>query len=268
MEIQSKDTALLFKITHSKPIEMADFVSTMNALSVLFESFVKEHADSTQGRKANLYIEKIQHGSIEFYMVESIMACALPFVENFNSIYEFAKNLKEWVTGAIDGDKETKLSISELKALRDVFAITANDPKGETTFGPVNKEHPNIILNNCSCTFNFASSNSAQNQITKSIDRKEKETPVETIHEKQLMTIFQMRGNMNTNAGNKAIIDTLSNKPLPVVFETDELKCQILNNDENPTKQAYLVDVVIQTIGGKPAAYKVMDLYEIIPLED
>jgi len=88
------------------------------------------------------------------------------------------------------------------------------------------------------------------------------------VYERQLMKIFQMRVDMNTNVGNKAIIDTLSTKPLSVVFETDELKRQILSNDDNPTKQAYLVDVVIQTIGGKAAAYKVMALHDIIPLDE
>lgn len=77
-----------------------------------------------------------------------------------------------------------------------------------------------------------------------------------------------MRGDMNTNVGNKAIIDALSTKPLSVVFETDELKRQILSNDDNPTKQAYLVDVVIQTIGGKAVAYKVMALHDIVPMDE
>ena len=178
MELQAKNTALLFKITHSEPIEIGDFVSTMHALSVLFENFVKENADSSEGRKAKLYVEKIEHGSIELYMVENIMACALPLLENFNSIYEFAMNLKDLVVNAINGKEDTKLSISELKALKDVFAITSNDPKGVTTFGPVDRNNPTFVLNNCNCTFNFGDSNSAQNQILKALKRKEKELPV------------------------------------------------------------------------------------------
>lgn len=268
MELQSKDTALLFKVTHSQPIEMGDFVSTMNALSVLFENYVKKHADSTEGRKAKLYVEKIEHGSIEFYMVESIMACALPFVENFNSIFEFAMNLKDWVTKAINGEDETKLSISDLKALKEIFAITSNDPKGETTFGPVDKNNPSYILNNCECTFNFWESNSAQNQIGKTIERKEQESPIEIIHKKQLMTIYQLRGDMDTNKGNRAKIDALCPKDLSVYFDTEDLKREILESIENPIRQAYVVDVIMQTINGKPASYKVMDLHEILPLDE
>ena len=268
MELQTKDTALLFKITHTQPIEMADFVATMNAISSLFENFVKDNADSAEGRKAKLYVEKIEHGSIEFYLMEYIIACALPFIENFNSIFEFSKNLRELVKGAIEGKKETQLTIQELKALKDIFAINANDPKGETTFGPVDKRKPDVIINNYGCTFNFSDSNTAQNQINKAIERKEEKCPAEVIHEKQLMTIFQMRGDMETNKGNRAKVDALCQKDLTVYFDNEALKREILASIENPTRQAYVVDVIMQTINGKPTSYKVMALHEVIPLDD
>ena len=266
MELQPQDTALLFKVTHSKPIEMKDFVATMNSLAYLFEGYAKENADSTEGRKAKLYVEKIEQGCIEVFLQEVITACALPYMENFNTIMGFAGYLGTLVTNAINGRNETRLSIPELKALSDLFAINAKDPKGTTEFGAIARNAPNNLFENC--TFNFYESNTAQNQIKQTVEYKEQEAPSETVYERQLMTIFQMRGNMNTNAGNKAIIDALGKKPLSVVFETEELKRQILCNDDNPTKQAYLVDVVIQTIGGKPIAYKVMALHDIIPLDE
>ena len=266
MDILPQDTALLFKVTHSKPIEMKDFVATMNSLANLFEEFTKEHADSTEGRKAKLYVEKIEQGCIEMFLQEVVTACALPFMENINIIMEFAEYLGSLVHHAIKGDSETKLSISELKDLSGIFSINAADPNGKTEFGAVQRQKPNMIFN--SCTFNFGDSNVAQNQIKRTIEEKEQEIPLETVHERQLMTIYQMRGDMQTNIGNKAVIDILSRKPLSVVFETEELKRQILNNDENPTKKAFLVDVIIQTIGGKPTTYKVLALHDIVPLDD
>lgn len=66
MELQPQDTALLFKVTHSKPIEMKDFVATMNSLAYLFEGYAKENADSTEGRKAKLYVEKIEQSGCKW----------------------------------------------------------------------------------------------------------------------------------------------------------------------------------------------------------
>ena len=41
----------------------------------------------------------------------------------------------------------------------------------------------------------------------------------------------------------------------------------IRHSDSNPTKKAYLVDVVLLTVNGKIAAYKVMALHDVIDLE-
>lgn len=266
LELAPKDTALFVKITHTKPIEIKDFVETLDAIGNLFEEFCRIHGDSSESRKAKLYVKKIEHGSIEIFLTEVVTALALPFIENINLIFEFAghlKNIIEYFTLA-KGEKPN-LDSKELKQYHNVFAITAGDNKGTTEIGAVNIGSPTNIYNNCS--FNYAQSNSAQNQIKREAEELKKDS-VEVVHKRQLMKIFQMRGDIRSNAGNIAIIDALNPKPLPVVFETDELKVQILKNDENPTKQAYLVDVIIQTINGSPTTYKVMNLHDIIPLEE
>ena len=82
-----------------------------------------------------------------------------------------------------------------------------------------------------------------------------------------LQICIQMRSDMETDKGNMAVIDAISKNKMAVVFETDELKEMILHSDSNPTKKAYLVDVVLLTVNGKIAAYKVMALHDVIDLE-
>lgn len=266
MVLQPKDTALLFKVTHSKPIEMKDFVATMNSLAYLFEDFVKGHADSAEGRKAKLYVEKIEQGCIEIFLQEVVTACAIPFIENFNPIMCFAEYLGALVRNAIAGRNETRLSISELKALSDLFAINAKDPQGETEFGAIARSNPTQIFNGCN--FYFGDSNIAQNQIKQTIEQKEQEDPDEIVHKMQLMRIRQMRGDMGANTGNRARVDALCKRDLPVYFDSPQLKREILASAENPTLQAYIVDVVLQTIEEKPISYKVMALRDVVPLDD
>ena len=267
MELQPKDTALLVKINHSKPIEVNDFVATINAVGNLFDTFCRQNGDSEEARKARLYVQKIEHGSIEIFLTEAVSAMTLPFMENMNLIMEFAGNLKNVIQYFTKGKGEKpELSAKELRQYHDVFAITAGDSHGTTEIGAVQIGSAAPVYN--SCVFNYFDGNSAQNQIRREEKELKESDAAEKIHERQLMTIFQMRGDMNTDTGNKAVIDALSKRHLPVVFEKDELKRQILDIDGNPTKQAFLVDVVIQTVAGKPAAYKVMRLHDIIPLED
>lgn len=266
MELQSKDTVLFFKVIHSKPIEIGDFVETMKSIQFLFEEFAQENADFPEVRKAKLYVEKIEHGSIEFFLAEVITATVLPFVENFNLIFEFSVYLKEIVSGAIRGRNDTKLSISELKALRGIFSMTANDAQGSTEFGAMKRNSQEGIFNNC--VFNFYEGNTAQNQLSREIENRQQDAPVEVVHKAQLMKIYQMRGDMKSSAGNMAIIDALCPRSLKVYFADDLIKKEILGSSENPTRQAYIVDVILQTIEGKPFSYKVVALHEVLPLEE
>lgn len=265
-ELKPSETALLIKITHSKPIEVKDFVATMSAVGSLFDDFCRTNGDSSESRRAKLYVEKIEHGSIEIFLTEAVTALALPFLENMNIIMEFAGHLKDVLQYYAKGKGEKpSVSIKQFDNLRDVFAITAGDVHGNLDIGAVRIGTTAPAFKNC--TFNFNESNTAQNQITR--DKKENETQEDTerVHERQLMTIFQMRGYTRKDTGNKAKIDALFPRPLPLLFDSDELKRSILGHEENPTQQAYQVDVVLQTINGKPAAYKVVALHDIFPLD-
>ncbi len=267
MYLKPSETALLVKITHSRPIEIKDFVATMSAVGSLFDDFCRKNGDTTDTQKARLYVEKIEHGSIEILLTEAVTALALPFMENMNIIMEFAAHLRDVLTYFATGmGSRPELDVKRLNYCRDVFAITAGDRHGTTEIGAVQLGTTGPVYTNC--IFNYRESNLAQNHILRQKAGQEDGPEREELHARQLMTIFQMRGYGAADTGNKAVIDHLHPRPLPVVFETDELKRLVLGTEENPTRKAFLVDVVIQTIGGKPAAFKVMALHDSFPLGD
>lgn len=267
-DMEEKDVnALLIHIEHSKPIEIGEFVSSLNAIGSLFSTFAQRHGESKELSQAKLYVEKIEEGCIDIILVEKIMAGLIPFAENMNIILDFSSYLKkvlDYFTGGI-GQKPS-LGLQEAKDLKDLLTITAGDNQGETSVGAIVKENKGVVYNNC--TFNFQESNSAQNQLEREIEIRKESCPSDEVYVRQLMTIYQMRSDMRTDIGNKAIIDSISKKKVGVVFETDELKERILYSDENPTKKAFLVDVVVQTVNGKLAAYKVMALHDVVDLSD
>ena len=83
------------------------------------------------------------------------------------------------------------------------------------------------------------------------------------------MQIYQVRSDADSNTGNKAIIDEIfKGKKVSLLFDSDELKNEILFSNSNPTRTGYQVDVKVQTINGKPQAYKVLALHDIMELSD
>ena len=252
MEQKNNVDAILFHIEHSKPIEISEFVTSLNAIGNLFSLFAKKNGDCKEAAKSKLYVEKIEEGCIDIILCEIIL--------EFSS---YIKNVLDFFTEGVG--LKTDLDLNECKNFKDLALVTAGDNNGITTIGAINKgDKSNIYYN---CTFNFQEGNSAQNQLEKEIKSIKSVQPVTDMYSRQLMTIYQMRSDMETDKGNMAVIDAISKNKMAVVFETDELKEMILHSDSNPTKKAYLVDVVLLTVNGKIAAYKVMALHDVIDLE-
>ena len=266
MEQKNNVDAILFHIERSKPIEISEFVTSLNAIGNLFSLFAKKNGDCKEAAKSKLYVEKIEEGCIDIILCEIASAGILPFIENMNIILEFSsyiKNVLDFFTKGVG--LKPALDLNECKNFKDLALVTAGDNNGITTIGAINKgDKSNIYYN---CTFNFQEGNSAQNQLEKEIKSIKSVQPVTDMYSRQLMTIYQMRSDMETDKGNMAVIDAISKNKMAVVFETDELKEMILHSDSNPTKKAYLVDVVLLTVNGKIAAYKVMALHDVIDLE-
>ena len=70
--------------------------------------------------------------------------------------------------------------------------------------------------------------------------------------------------------GDRAIAQKITDKPLPVYFTSREstIKYKMTGGDFNPSKRAYMVDLDVQYVGDKPAAYTIMELHDIIDIED
>lgn len=266
-KLQPKDTALLVHINHSKPVEMSEFISSLNALSSLYLSYIKKYGDSKEISQSKLYIEKIEEGSIDIYLCELAVSSLIPFIENANVIYDFAAHIKsvyDFFTKG-EGEKPT-LDIQECKNYKDVLGIVASDPHGSMSIGAINKTEKGNVYHNC--TFNFGNSNSAQNQLGKNIEELKNKEPIAEVYNRVLMQIYQLRNESSNDVGNKAIIDEIAQgKKVSLLFDSEELKSAILFSDANPTQKGFQVDVKVQTINGCLSAYKVIALHDIIDLE-
>lgn len=259
------ENVLRIHINHSKPIEISDFTKTMNGVSGLFSSFAQHNGKSKEEVNAKLYVSKIQEGCIDIHLIEIATAGIIPFMENSNLILDFAKHIKSIYDYYVKGESSRpELSISDLRNIHDLVSVPSNDRKGEMSIQVINGDVDNIIYNGC--TFNNTDSNSSQNQVDKEIEQLKKVQPSDDVWERQLMTIYQVRKD-GTPAGNKGVIDAISDKKLGLLFDSDELEDKILHSEENPMRKAYYVDVVILTANGKPAAYKVISLHDVIDLD-
>lgn len=257
---------MLFHIEHSQPIEIGDFVRTLNAVSGLFDDFVGVNGGCEDMAKAKLYVEKVEKGSIDIFLCEAASSALIPFADNVNTIIEFAKHIKGIVEYYANGRGEKPdLSARQLKNTHDLFTINAKDIKGKTSICAVDKNDCGNVFHDCQ--FNYFSSNSGQNVAERDMLELKSGEEANT-YKRQLMKIYQVRSDMANGTGNKAIIDAISSKKINLCFGSDELKAKILKSDNNPIKKVFLVDVVAQTVSGRLAAYKVIALHDIMDFEE
>lgn len=68
---------------------------------------------------------------------------------------------------------------------------------------------------------------------------------------------------------NRVVIDAIfPGKSLALFFDSDEMKEQVLSLASENLDRLFLVDVVVQTIEGKPKAYKVTVLHGFADIGD
>jgi len=115
---------------------------------------------------------------------------------------------------------------------------------------------------------NSTETNALQNIFKKELEQSRIPEQLDDVKPSVLMTWFQARNDLKSTIGNKGLIEEISKKPLNITFETDDIKEKMLHSDINPFNTAFVVDVKIQTIQDKPAAYKIVNLHNYFDINE
>jgi hypothetical protein len=75
--------------------------------------------------------------------------------------------------------------------------------------------------------------------------------------EREVMYLQQICGDLKSKVGAREVIEKFSIKPVKPDFVTPEVKASIIENPENFSKMAYVVDGRVDTMEGKPTLYKI-----------
>lgn len=263
MDKRKEADTLLIHIEQTKPIEIGDFTKSLNGLCGLFTQYAAEKGMCATTPK--LYVSKIQEGCIDVFL--QLVEAFVPFMVEANIYCDFVSHIKNIKNFLVKGDGEKpNLSKVELDNLSDSMAFVVNDAKGSVDIQAINGVSQTIYNN---CPFVFIDGNGIQNQAAR-LKEELLKTQLETsmIYTNQLLTICQAKRDIAEETGNRGRIDTLNGgKPLKLVFDTPELKQKILLNQANPFTKVFQVDVEIQTANGKPFAYCVKALHDILDMD-
>ena len=254
---------LVITINNKQPVELTDLAKSMISLADEYRNFLIKTDSYAEANNLKLYVKEIKPGSIIQELVALGTCTVLPFIEHSKTIVEFTNNLKVlyyWFSGKSETQppKEEKKTLQNLS---DIIEPIAKDHGSQITFGAINVTGDMVVQLN----LNSTEANASQNEIRRQLESMRE--PITGFHSQVVMYWAQARNKKECMAGDKAKIESLYKGDVKVIFENIALKKRMFFDEPHPFNKAYLVDVMVETIEGKPILYKVLELHQIIDLD-
>jgi hypothetical protein len=221
-----------------------------------YKRFIAASSSFPAVSDAKLYIKRVENGSVVVEVIRYAQL-VLPFIETTVVLLEFGRWLGvayDWLLGKSNGERPD-LDRADLVNLSKIVNPVAKDNGSQINVS---------YVHNGNIEYNFhldsRDANASQNAVNREIASLSIPTP--NLHEKVLMYWYQARNDPSAKTGDRVVIESISTKSVKVVFNTDELKANILGDETNFFHYAFVVDVSVETIRGVPAVYKVLRVYD------
>ncbi len=251
---------LEIRINNEKPVVLTDLTLSLLGVAHQFERFIENETTEQYKAGTELYIKEVRSGSIVVDLVAQALPLA-PLLWEGGTLLEWANHAKsviEWLTGKVS-KPPIDLAKQDLKQWHQIVEPIAKDHGSQMNFSV---SDGGKVINQF--VINSEQANVAQNEILRQIESLDE--PDLYVHKKRVMIWYQTKFDSTSATGDKAIIESISNTPTKVVFENDAVKKSILAGDDRfhrPWHElAYIVDVRVQTVRGKPKVYSIINFYE------
>jgi hypothetical protein len=265
---------IVLNIQTKDPIELSDFVSAFTSIASQYEKFIRSNYPDLSG-DANIFVREVRAGSIEADLIPWALqglSSVINVIEQIQIIDKFVRTYGGRLTTYIGGSKEPDATRSDLKDLMGAVSAIANDPNGRATLEAVVFEDGKKKIK-AAISFNTKQARQAQVQIED--QRLMLEASASADHKRVLMVFKQSNvkdATMGKRTGERVVIEEISPRELPLIYASDlaeqRIKHEVREADDNVYKKGFVVDVNVQIVGGKPAAYRVTNIHQVIDLPD
>lgn len=273
-DMDKSPVVLTLTIDNSEPVALSSFVKAFTSLAAEYEKSVRESENFT-GEDTEIYIKQIRAGSIVADLIP-IIAPILPLVvTEADKIFVAIEFVEKW------GDRLTKLmrgvvpegsSKSDLKRWADAVENIARDPNASATLEVATFEDKKREIR-ASLKFNTKEARQIQATIEGEFRRLEEDKSAD--HERVLLVFTRSDigdARVGKPSGERVVIEEISSRPLAITYGSElseqRLKYEIRESYENIYKKGFSVDVKVQTRGGKPVAYSILNVHEVIDLPE
>lgn len=256
---------LKLHIDPKQSIELGELTSALAALSHQYQLFAASEGLTGRASDARLLIPSVSHGSIDINLVPdfpTIAATIGPLLPQMLGQVELIRKFTERIKWLLDLFSKSEEASGDDVSIRDCDdAINLVKPiaqhGGHQTFNIHNGDDVHVAI--------YVDAKSAQN-ISNIAGNKKALLTEKTPDKRQRVSMVwsQLARDAAKTDGaqspDKGIIADLDKKPRPVFFtdETSFLKREMIDDEENPYKKVFFVDVEISRLAsGKIGNYRI-----------
>ena len=272
--MNADDAHLILKIEKNNPVELKEFVGTFVGLGNQFEHYYDNEYPQERGN-ARFYVREVRAGSIIIELVPYLVAASpilgvtMAGVKYANDLAKFVETFggkirKYFKRGGRD-EGACKGDLSDY--LRTVQAV-AHDPAGSLSLAVYEDGSQRVA-------FKFDTREAKEAEHNPLEHRTELDQTTDADHKRVLMAFKRTNvahATTGKRSGELVEIETLHNKALPIVYASalaeERIRHEIADADENVYKKAFDVDVNVEIRAGKPVAYRLVSVHDVIDLPD
>lgn len=268
--MESSNAYLSVRLDLDQPVEISDFAALFAGMGGQFESFLKSEHPEMSG-SVRMYVKEVRQGSIVadlFTQIPDLIGYMddVLIVSGFASL--FSKRVRNWVSGVFVDDA-TK---TDLKDANETLRAIANAQSGTASLTSY-KYESGIWTEKVEATFTVHEAKEA----IKTIEAQKRDLDqIEASDHQRVLMVFTRPDSgdvqVGKNTGERVVIERLDSRKLPLVYASElaeqEIKHELRDVDQNIFKRGFVVDVNVSHRNGKPIAYSVTNLHQVIDLPD
>ncbi len=253
------DSVLRIELKNSKPVELADLTVSFAAIAESFRDYANDKVEDPVPDSLRLYVQEMRSGSVIADLV-ALADQAQWIIKHADVFAGFITNTTEIANYFLGKPKNGQMepTARQARQIAHIVEPVAKDFGSQFNINVLDGGMVNIHQH-----FHITpiEANAIQNGVSKYLGPS---IPSSQLLSGQLMTLEQVKNNLASKSGDRGIIEAISDRAVKLQFTNEEAKRKVLDLEENPLHCVFQVTVEVQSTGGKPALYRIIEVTEII----
>jgi hypothetical protein len=246
------------------PIELGELTGALAAIAHQFEVFAIEEGLAARAKDARLLVSSVRPGSIDIGLLPDLAATMGPLLVQMTPIASHVLSFATKLKGLIDAFRKKDVGTADItvRDCEDVAAIMAPiaNHGGSQSVRVHNGDVYQTVIAVSTSEAQQIGANAALLKAALQFPDAETHQRVSMVWAGLDTDNARLRGQRNPDKG---LIEEIDPKPRPVFFEDQfaYLKKEMLEDEENPYRKIYFVDVSVSRVEGRVASYRIVGFH-------